>query len=94
MSWKFYFIILGVLLIAGISFLLFSENGYMKYSGMKNEISTLHFQLDSLNSEVKNLKAEIDSLKNNSASKIEKLAREKYHMTKPNESVIKTEETE
>lgn len=91
MSWKIYFIILGIIIVAGISFLLFNANGLLKFDQLRTEVSSLQLKLDSLNYEVKVLKAEIDSLRNNSSSKIEKLAREKYHMTLPGESVIKIE---
>lgn len=94
MSWKIYFIIFGIIILAGLFFLIFNDNGFLKYTNMKEEVSSLQLQLDSLNREVKNMKAEIDSLKNNSPAKIEKLAREKYHMSKPGESVIKIETTE
>lgn len=91
MSWKIYFIILGIIIVVGISFLLFNSNGILKFNQLQSEVNSLQATLDSLNAEVKMLRAEIDSLRNNSAAKIEKLAREKYHMALPNESVIKIE---
>jgi len=71
-------------------FLLFGEYGLIKFYKLKNEVSNLQQQIDSKNQKIRDLEKEIDSLQTNEF-KIEKTAREKYNMVKPNEKIIKFE---
>ncbi len=73
-----------VLLVIAILFLLFNDQGIIKYFKLKSELNELDEKIEKSKSELKRLTLEIDSLKN-SDKKIEEIAREKYHMKRPNE---------
>ncbi len=79
-----------VLLVIAILFLLFNSQGIIKYFKLKSEINELDEKIEKTQSEIKRLTMEIDSLKT-SDKKIEKIAREKYHMKRPNEEEFKIE---
>ncbi len=79
-----YFIILSLL----VAFLLFNNNGLVKYFQLNNELDNLRTEIEKANSEIKLLDSQIDSLKN-STVKIEKVAREKYRMKYDYEIPIK-----
>ena len=83
-------IILAVIVIV-IGFLIFNENGVIKFVKLKNEIDRLDTQVNKAQASIDSLKAEIDSLKSSNA-KIEKVAREQYRMLRKNEKGIKIEE--
>ncbi len=80
-----------VVFLVAISFLVFNENGLLKYLKMKNELNQLNDQILKAEDRLRLLTAEIDSLKT-SRAKIEKVAREKFDMMKKNEKVFKIEE--
>lgn len=80
-----------MIFLAAISFLVFNENGLLKYLKMKNELNQLNDQILKAEDRLRSLTAEIDSLKT-SMAKIEKVAREKFDMMKKNEKVFKIEE--
>lgn len=84
-------IIFFVLFISALAFLYFNQNGFAKYLKTKNELNKIEEQIKKSETELFRLRQEIDSLKN-SREKIEKVAREKFNMTKPNERVFKIEE--
>ncbi|MBA4407513.1 hypothetical protein C0389_09580 [bacterium] len=84
-------IIISFLLIASISFLIFNENGILKFLKMKSEMNQLNDQISKAEDRLKAINAEIDSLKT-SKEKIERVAREKFDMMKKNEKVFKIEE--
>lgn len=84
-------IIFTVLLITSILFLYFNENGFKKFLKTKNELNKIEQEIQKNEEEIFRLKNEIDSL-NNSKSKLEKVAREKFHMKKKNEKVFLIEE--
>ncbi len=75
------------LLIIAILFLLFNNQGIIKYFKLKAEINELDEEIVKSQKEIKRLTMEIDSLKH-SDKKIEKIAREKYHMKRPNEEEL------
>jgi len=79
-----YFIVLLLL----VAFLLFNNNGLVKYFQLNNELDNLRMEIEKANSEIKLLDSQIDSLKN-STVKIEKVAREKYRMKYDYEIPIK-----
>ncbi len=79
-----YFIVL-VLIVA---FLLFNNNGLIKYFKLNNELSNLRSKIEKANAKIKLLDMQIDSLKN-STVKIEKVARERYRMKYDYEIPIK-----
>lgn len=91
---KFYIIIAAIVL--GTLYLFFNNYGIIKYAKVKNELDDLNQRITQIKEENRKLEAEIDSLKRNVPAKIEKIAREKYDMIRPNEKKIefKPEELE
>ena len=79
-----YFIVLSLI----VAFLLFNNNGLVKYFQLNSELSNLRMKIDQANIEIESLDLQIDSLKN-STVKIEKVAREKYRMKYDYEIPIK-----
>ncbi len=71
--------------------MFFNEYGILKYLQLKNDIGELNSKIEMAESEIKKLKKEIDSLKHSNI-KIEKVAREKYHMLRENERALRIEE--
>lgn len=84
-------IITVLVLIVITAFLFFNENGILKYLALKNELKELDLKIKSAEERIKTIEAEIDSL-NSSNVKMERVARERYHMMLPNERVLKVEE--
>jgi cell division protein FtsL len=84
-------IIFVLLFLSIIGYLVFNENGLLKYMKLKNEINQLQIQIDSADQKLKTLQQEIDSLQT-SQVKIEKVARERYDMKYPDENVIKIDD--
>ena len=71
-------------LVLSVGYLLFNNNGAIKYFGLKSEVKTLDNNISKSTKQIKLLKGEIDSLKH-SDKKVEEVAREKYNMKKKNE---------
>ena len=88
------FYIIATIVVIGTLYLLFNNLGVVKYAKVKSELEDLNTRITQLEEENRMLEAEIDSLKRNVPAKIEKIAREKYDMIRPNEKKIefKTEE--
>ncbi|TSA29851.1 MAG: septum formation initiator family protein [Ignavibacteriales bacterium] len=84
-------LIIILILLGSMAFLFFNENGILKYLKTKSELKHLDQELRKAVEQVKVLEREIDSLKT-SKEKIEKVAREKFHMMKKNEKIFKIEE--
>ncbi len=84
-------LIIILILLSSLVFLFFNENGIIKYLKTKSELKYLDQELRKTSEKVKALEKEIDSLKTSKA-KIERVAREKFHMMKKNEKVFKIEE--
>lgn len=78
-------------IISVIAFLVFNENGILKYLSLKNELHELDLQINTAEEKIRMLESEIDSLIN-SKEKMEKVARERYHLMLPDERVLKIEE--
>lgn len=85
-----YILLISIAVVAGL-FFLFYKFGIMKYYDLSNQKDELQRKVDEVNLENERLRAEIDSLKTSDA-KIEKVAREKYHMLRPGEKAFKVEE--
>ncbi|MBS3945941.1 MAG: septum formation initiator family protein [Melioribacter sp.] len=81
-----FFVILGIL-----AFLVFNQNGIIKFISLRQGLNNLNAQIKNAEDKINSLEMEIDSL-NKSKEKIEKVAREKFHMMRPNERVLKIEE--
>jgi len=75
-----YFVVLTI----SLGYLLFNNNGTIKYLGLKSEVRMLDYKINKSTRRIKSLKGEIDSLKH-SDKKVEEVAREKYNMKKKNE---------
>ena len=84
-------LIIILILLGSLAFLFFNENGILKYLNTKSELKHLDQELRRTSEKVKALEKEIDSLKT-SRVKIERVAREKFHMMKKNEKIFKIEE--
>ncbi len=82
------FYIIASIVVIGTLYLLFNSFGVVKYAKVKSELEDLNTRITQLEEENRMLEAEIDSLKRNVPSKIEKIAREKYDMIRPNEKKI------
>lgn len=83
---RFYIIVTVV--VIGTLYLLFNNYGVVKYAKVKSDVEDLSSRINQLEEENRKLEAEIDSLKRNIPAKIEKIAREKYNMIRPNEKKI------
>lgn len=82
-----FYIIVAVVVI-GTLYLLFNNYGIIKYARVKSDLEDLNTRITQLEEENRKLDAEIDSLKRNVPAKVEKIAREKYNMIRPNEKKI------
>jgi cell division protein FtsB len=82
------FVFIALLSLSGGVYLLFNEKGIIRYVELKNEVDDLNEKIELLEKENNKLIEEIDSLKNKIPSKIERTAREKYDMIRPNEIKI------
>ena len=85
---KIRFYIIVIVVVIGTLYLLFNDYGVVKYVKVKSELEDLNVRISQLEEENRKLEAEIDSLKRNVPAKIEKIAREKYDMIRPNEKKI------
>ncbi|GIK22412.1 MAG: septum formation initiator family protein [Ignavibacteriales bacterium] len=86
---KIRFYIIVTVVVLGTLYLLFNSYGVIKYVKVKTELDDLNARINQLEEENQKLEAEIDSLKRNIPAKIEKIAREKYDMIRPQEKKIK-----
>lgn len=82
------FYIITIVVVIGTFYLLFNNYGVIKYVKVKSELEDLNYRITRLEEENRKLEAEIDSLQKNIPAKIEKIAREKYDMIRPNEKKI------
>jgi len=81
-----------LVVIVGLSYILFNEYGLLKYFKIKSELEAINLQIEELKVENKRLQNEIDSLKNKIPAKIEQTAREEYDMMRENEIKIDVNE--
>jgi cell division protein FtsL len=81
-----------VVVIIGVSYILFNEYGLLKYFIIKSELESINYQIEELKDENTRLQNEIDSLKNKIPAKIERTAREEYDMMRENEVKIDVDE--
>lgn len=85
---KFKFYLFLIVVLVGLSGILFNREGLFKYMKLKSEINDLNEKITTLQESNKRLQGEIDSLKNNVPAKIEQVAREKYGMMRKGEKKI------
>ncbi len=81
-----------MVVIIGVSYILFNEYGMLKYFKIKGELESINMQIETLKEENVRLQNEIDSLKNKIPAKIERTAREEYDMMRENEVKIDVNE--
>ncbi len=82
--------ILSVIAAAMIIFAIFADKGLLTRFRYQSEKNKLEKQLGEEKKKQEELKKEVEEL-NNSTEKIEKIAREKYGMTKEGEQIYKIE---
>lgn len=92
-KFKYKKILYPLLIVILFSFLLFNEYGILKYFELRSEVSKLKMEIVETEKELTQLNMEIDSVKTN-LFKIEKIARERYHMLDKNEQALKIERKE
>jgi cell division protein FtsB len=89
---KFFWFVIIVVILLGAVFLVYNENGYLKYRRVKNELDSLRVVKQTLQYENEILKNSIDSLEKKVPAKISRIARERYNMKGPNETAISVDE--
>lgn len=85
----FAWFIVFVSLLLGF-YLLLNSHGIITYLNLNNDIKKLNTEIENTRTQIKDLRERIDSLRNGNYT-IEKIAREKYFMLKPNEQVFSIE---
>ncbi len=85
---KVKFLFIALLCLVGGVYLLFNEKGVIRYVELKGKVDELNEKIELLEKENRILEGEIDSLRKKIPAKIEKTAREKYDMIRPNEKKI------
>jgi cell division protein FtsB len=83
-----YFTLFIIILVTLVYMTVFGNKGLLHRLEMESEKSSLEEELKKENIRTKSLQQEIDEL-NNSDDKIEKVAREKYGLTKEGEKIYK-----
>lgn len=89
-NWKKLLLGSVIIIMAILIFFFFYEFGFMKYFQLRRENKVLQEHVAEIEKKNQKMKAEIDSLKFNDA-KIEKVAREKYNMTRKGENAFRIE---
>ncbi len=89
---KIIFYVFISIVVIGILYILFNEQGAFKYYSLKSEVDSMKVEFEKIKSENDRLKSEIDSLQKKIPAKIEQVAREKYNMKREGETVIEVEE--
>lgn len=84
---KFTKIILYVVSILIVSYLVFNDNGLIKFLKIRSELNTLNEEIKKTEDELTSLENSIKMIKSNRDT-IEKVAREKFNMKSRNEKVI------
>jgi len=84
-------IIVVLVFLSASAFLVFNENGLLKYFKVKKELKQMELEIRKAEEKLFILKSEIDSLQT-SKIKLERVAREKFHMSKKDEKVLLIEE--
>lgn len=80
-----------VLFLAAVGYIIFNDYGLIRYNQLHGELTEMRTELDSIRQANKRLEGKIDSLVKKIPAAVEKIAREQYEMSKPNETVIKVE---
>lgn len=84
-------ILIAVIFLGAAAFLVLNENGLLKYLKVRKEMKQMDNDIKKAEETLFMLEHEIDSLKT-SKEKLERVAREKFHMMKKTEKVFRIEE--
>ncbi|MFA7420511.1 MAG: septum formation initiator family protein [Melioribacteraceae bacterium] len=84
-------ILIAVVFLGASAFIVFNENGLLKFLKIRKELKQMDSEIKKAEEKLFMLEREIDSLKT-SKVKLERVAREKYHMLKKTEKVFRIEE--
>ena len=79
--------LLLVLIIAGCIYILWP--GYVQYDGHRKEIGDLKAEIQKLEAERASLQEQMQALQNEDPEQVERVAREKLHLTKPGETLFR-----
>ncbi|MBP7652981.1 septum formation initiator family protein [Candidatus Dependentiae bacterium] len=85
-------IIASILFLTVMHFILFSDSGLIKRYRLNKEKNRLSKEIENLKIEISDLKTDIDNLKTNDFY-VEKFARDNYKLLKPNEIIVKIEDS-
>lgn len=80
-------IFLYAILILITSYLIFNDNGLIKFLQLRSELSSIQMQIKSTEEDLISIENKIQMMKSNRDS-IEKIAREKFNMKSEQEKVI------
>lgn len=69
--------------------LLFANKGLWRHAQLRREISTQQDKQRQLDDEQKVLSKQVDQLKNEDPATLERIAREKYNMKRPGETIYR-----
>ncbi len=83
-SWR---IFLLIAIVAGCFYTL--RPGYLRYVEHKEEVEKLRAEIKDLEAERQQLEQRMQALKDEDAEEIERLAREKLHLSKPGETLFR-----
>jgi cell division protein FtsB len=86
-----WFIVISAFVL-GAFFLFTNDTGVIRYMRLSKQLDTLQQTQKNIEAQNVQLEGSIDSLQNKVPAKIGKLARERYNMKKPNETIIPVEE--
>lgn len=79
--------LLFVLIIAGCIYILWP--GYVQYNEHRKEIENLEAEIQKLEAERASLKEQMQALQDEDPEQVERVAREKLHLTKPGETLFR-----
>ena len=79
--------LLLALLIAGCIYILWP--GYVQYYEHRKEIGDLKAEIQKLEAERASLQEQMQALQNEDPEQVERVAREKLHLTKPGETLFR-----
>ncbi|MDD8020481.1 MAG: septum formation initiator family protein [Acidobacteriota bacterium] len=90
---KLFYLVAGILLLASLITTFFGKKGFLDIQKQKKRYYELETQIKELDRQIARLKAEIKALETNPQA-IEKEARERLWLIKPEEKVIIRKKTE
>lgn len=86
------FLVAIIIISISLGYFVLNEFGLVRYLTLKQKVDNLNERILKLEEENDRLASEIDSLKKEIPAKIERTARERYDMKRPNEIKIEVKE--